>query len=239
MKKAYPDFKKEKISSDEIYYILPEQEKEIIDNFLKFCSITAGNKKVEDIRGIILQIRHVLEIPLNTLTLTNVRDFLAVLNNSSKRDWTKHGIKIILKRFLKWLYPDWSSRFKQLSDIKLKKVSTQDRYTEDKLVTQEDIEKMLRSAETLREKALLLLLFETGARPQEITTLRWKSIKYQGNHGLVHLFSEKTREARSVPIKESVIHLRRWYREFSFPNVRQADFVFPATKERDKAINVT
>lgn len=239
MKQEYPDFKKEKISCESLYENLPAYERAIVNDFLKFCSITAGSKKVGDLKGILLQIRHVLEVPLDAITLADVRGFLSVLNNSPKRDWTKHGIKVTLKRFLKWKYLDWSSRFNQLIDIKLKKVSTQDRYTEDKLLTEDELEKMLRCAETLREKALLMLLFETGARPQEITTLRWKNIKHEGNHGLVQIFSEKTREARTVPIKEATIHLKRWYQEFSFPSVRQSDYIFPSTRSRDKAMNVT
>lgn len=239
MKKSYPDFRKEKIRTEKLYKALSTKEKIIIDDFLKFCSISAGVKKISDIKGIILQIHYVMECPLDVISLDDVRSFLSLLNQSHRREWTKHGIKVTLKRFLKWKYPDWSSRFNQLADIKLKKVSTQDRYTEDKLLTEEDIEKMLRKAETLREKSLLIMLFETGARPQEIVNLKWKNLSYEGNHGLVNIYSEKTHESRTVPIKESVIHLKRWHQEFSFPDVRQNDFVFPAPRDRTKPMNDT
>lgn len=239
MKNIYPDFRKEKISTEKLYRELSEKEQMIVNDFMKYCSITAGNKKLSDIRGIILQIRYTMEVPLDEIKLEDVRSFLALLNQSDRREWTKHGIKITLKRFLKWKYPDWSSRFNQLHDIKLKKISTQDKYTEDKLLTEEDIERMLRKAETLREKAILMLLFETGARPHEILKLKWKSITYEGNHGLVQIYSEKTHESRTVPIKESIIHLKRWNQEFLFPDVRQSDYVFPAPRDRTKPMNDT
>ncbi|MDO8508551.1 MAG: tyrosine-type recombinase/integrase [Nanoarchaeota archaeon] len=235
----YPDFRKEHITSEALYRSLSKPEQQIVEEFLQFCAISAGVKKVADTRGIILQIRHVIGKQLDSLSLNDVRTFLAVLNTSDKRDWTKHGIKITFKKFLKWKYPDWSSRFSELQDIKLKKISTQDRYTEDKLLTEQDVEALIRCAETLRDKALLMLLFETGARPQELLNLRWKHIQYEGNHGIVTIFSNKTQEARSVPIKECVLHLKRWHQEFSFPNAKPSDFVFPSVRERTKAMTLT
>jgi hypothetical protein len=120
---AYPDFKRQRIATPDIERALDDAEQRIVDDFIDYCSITAGNKKCRDIRAILVQIRYVMEKPFNDWGLDDIRRFLSLLNHSGKRDWTTQGIKIVLKRFIKWYFKDWSERFNNLDDVRLKKVS--------------------------------------------------------------------------------------------------------------------
>lgn len=219
----YPDFKKERLEHPVLLGELSAQERSILAQFVEYCAITAGQKKCADMRSLILQIRHIVGKDLSSWELPDVRQFLALLNRSGKRDWTQHGIKLALKRFIKWHYPDWSSRFRNLDDVRLKKVSTQDRYTESHLLTKDDVERLLRSAETLREKAMIMLLFETACRPHELCRLRWQDVRLGQSPPIIVLYSSKTRQARTFPLNSAVLHLKRWREEWRYPDREEQD----------------
>jgi integrase/recombinase XerD len=234
MKKEYPNYRRSGVEF--IENKLQPKEKKILKDFLTYCSIHAGDKKVREYRICILQVRDIIEKPYDKITLEDLREFLSVLNKGYQRGWTKQGIKVCLKKFLKWYYPDWSLRFNQLEDIKLGSPTTQDKINSSTLPTSEEIEILIRSAERLRDKAYLSLSFECACRPDEIVHLKWKDIAEDFTR--VTLFSGKKKESRTLPCNNSQLHLKRWYNEFCYPNVRKEDFVFPSPTSRIKPISV-
>lgn len=235
MKKEYPNYRRTGVEF--IENRLPAKEKKILKDFLTYCGINAGDKKVREYRICILQIRDILEIPFDNISLKDLREFLSVLNKGYQRAWTKQGIKVTLKKFLKWYYPDWSMRFNQLEDIKLGKCTTQDKINKSTLPTIEEIEKLIRSAEKLRDKAFLSLSFETACRPDEIRHLKWKD--FNSDYTQVTLYSGKKKEARTLPCSNSTLHIKRWNQEFCYPDVRKDDFVFPSATHRNKMVSPT
>ena len=90
----------------------------MIDEFLDYCRITAGESTIRKIENAIIQIADALQKPLDELNLKDVRAFLSLLNRSNKAAETKNDIKKTLRRFLRWLYKDWSDRFDAFKDIK-------------------------------------------------------------------------------------------------------------------------
>jgi integrase len=109
------------------------------------------------------------------------------------------------------------------------------------LLTPKELQLMLHRAEKLRDKALLILLYETGARPQEIRDLRWRDVNWEAKE--VHLYSKKTKGDRDLPLKESLKHLRRWKSEWVYPDPRDQDYIFPSLvgsrPDRTKPVSVT
>lgn len=101
MKNDYPYYKLGEIQ--EVEKFLNRKEKDTLANFLKKCSITAGEKKVEKIKRLILQLRDVTEKPLTELNKEDVDSFLVVLSKSKKSYWTKDELKVYIKQFLKGL----------------------------------------------------------------------------------------------------------------------------------------
>lgn len=99
---------------------------------------------------------------------------------------------------------------------------------------------MLHQADRIRDKTLLILLYETAARPQEIRDLKWGDINWAGSE--VHLYSKKTKQDRDLPISEALTHLKRWKEEWVFADAQQSDYVFPSAvgsrHMRNKAISV-
>lgn len=234
MKIEYPNYKG--IGIEFIRKKLPQRDKKFLDDFLGFCSITAGNKKLRNIERIMLQLYDVMEISYSVITLEELRGVLAALNKSQKSNETQNDIKKVLKRYITWYYKDWSIRFNELKDIKTKSTLNEEKINPSTLLKPDEIENLIRGAESLRHKALIILFFESGGRPEEILKLKWKDVDLVRNE--VKLHSSKTDKTRVNPLNESIIHIRRYKQEYPYSNVKADDFVFPSPINREKHITV-
>lgn len=78
----------------------------------------------------------------------------------------------------------------------------------EKLLTEEDVEKMIHTAENPRDKAFIALLWETGARIGELIDLEVGSIEDREN-GKKVVIDGKT-GARRLPLVSSVPHVQNW-----------------------------
>ena len=233
MKKVYPNYKGKKVDDVRLQFI--EADSDVLNDFLNYCSITAGKKKIANIERIMLQIYDVLDYSYE-FNLEVLRSFLSVLNQSDKMTETQNDIKKVLKRFLKWRYRDWSERFDGLRDVRMKDGRNHTKLNPSTLLKDHEIESLIRMAESLRYKAFVMLMYESAGRPEEILKLRWHDIDLE--RGDVKLHSSKTGRVRVNPIKESLIHLKRYYQEYPYPFVMASDFVFPSPKDRKKAVNI-
>lgn len=124
-------------------------------------------------------------------------------NNICNR--TKSDYKVLLKRFYKWIgggeYPDEAEWIKPIHNTSKKKLP-------DKLLNEEDIKKLIKNANNPRDKAIISLLWETGARIGELIDLKVDSFE-DNLHGLKVVIDGKT-GARRLPIIESVPYIRSW-----------------------------
>lgn len=208
----------------EIEKKLSAKNKKIINDFIQYCGITAGESKLEKIKRIIIQFWDITEIDLDKQTKETLIDFLVILNKSKRSAHTKKEFKVYLKKFIKWFYKD-------LDLVELIKPESirnlnPEKYDENKLVTEKDIEKMFRFAENFKEKAFLFLIFESGARPQELLNLKWKDIKFEEDYADITLYSGKTNQSRIFPVNKAKEFLWEWKQNYSFPDVKSEDFVF-------------
>ena len=208
---------------------LSSKDKEALDKFCKYCRITAGEKKIRIIRATLLQIYDIIEKPLTKITKEDVQDFLGLVKGAELSEWTKNDIRKFFKKFLKWYYKD----LEMIEDIKntpMNKAFNHEKINESTLVKEEELKKLLHASQTLKWKAILTLMFESACRPQELRLLKWSDIKYTEEGADITFFSPKTKEARTIPIRDCVIHLKRWEQEYCFPDIRKDDVVFPSHK---------
>jgi integrase len=230
MKKEYPHYKQGDL--DKAEKKLSPEDKEVLNNFLKKCSITAGEKKVLHIKKLIIQLVDVTQTFLTKQTKSTIESYLVLLNQSDKSYWTKDELKTYIKQFLLWYYKDFSmvESFKAEG----KKGLNPQKVTENNLLTEEDVEKMVRFAQGYKDKAYLLLAFQTGARPQELLNLKWKDVKFENESADITLFSGKTEQARTFPIVGNVMKsLWDWKEHYQYTDVSSKDYVF-VSRWRDK-----
>lgn len=227
MKTGFPDYKK-----GELLEIKEKSDKEslrILNDFLAICSRSAGKATIDKIERQVLQFQDVIEKPLSQKpTATEVACFLSLIKD--KRDRQK--IKCNIKRFLKWKWKDME--IIELFEFKWNR-KLPSRYTENDVLSAQDIEKLIRKADKLIWKAIFILDFETGMRPSELVDLRWRDIKFKEETADIVIFSKKTGETRIYPVVNSVVHLKRWKQEYAFPDLKPEDYVFPS-KKREKPL---
>ncbi len=240
MKKTYPDYARG--STEQMYKRLKGEDKKTFDNFIQTCRATCSEKREKKLKMLILQARDIIQKPLNKLTKENVLAFLSAVNRSNRKPYTKNDIKKIFKRFIKWYYKDLEmiegedalkDAFKGVSK---KRAFNYEKINKGTLLKPEELEKLLRAANSLKWKAILSLMYESAMRPCEMN-LKWKQLEFDDNLGIcrVHIYSSpKTKDKRDIPVKDCVVHLKRWREEYQFPNRTDNDYVFPAQHKRDK-----
>lgn len=232
MKKTIKRYSRRVGSLEKLQSSFKKKDQKLIEDFLVFCGGSAGVETIKKYRRQMVKICDIFEGDLDKIDLKRLREFLNLINNSWYLPPTKNEIKKVLKRFLKETYSDWSSRFKQLKDIKGENDINQDKINGDTILTKNEMESLIRGSNSLKYKSLLILFYETAGRPEEILNLKWKNLNLE--KGEVRLKSSKTGNVRINPIQESVIHLKRYKQEYPFPNVNTDDWVFPSPVDRTK-----
>jgi integrase/ribosomal protein L40E len=137
--------------------------------------------------------------------------------NNAWSDWTKADFKRIVKFFFRWLkfgnlegdYPEIVKWIK----VKEKKSNSK---TPDQILTKEEIELMASKANNIRDKALVLTLYESGCRIGELLNMKIKDIAFD-SYGCYILVSGKT-GWRRVRIIEYSKDLLAWLDTHPFKN---------------------
>jgi integrase len=148
-------------------------------------------------------------------------------------DWTKYDYKFILKKFYKWLrntedhYPEEVRWIKPR--IKNKRMLPEE------LLTEDDVDRLVKKADNLRDKALILTLYESGCRIGELASLRIKNVEFD-RYGAVLIVSGKTGDRRLRLVNSAPV-LANWID--NHPDAGNPDaplWVGIGTKSRDRII---
>ncbi|PHS12928.1 MAG: hypothetical protein COA78_07810 [Blastopirellula sp.] len=227
--KEYPRFEKGEVI--QLYHGLLTSEKKIIDNFVRYVSITSKSKtRLENNRRSLTHFRIITGIPFDDVTLENLRHYLALLNFSYMTSASRNDLKASIKRFLRWRYDNWSSRFDELRDLRLDTRRNEGKINASSIIKKNEVEVIVRAESRLNWKTFFLCLFETGFRPKEVRTLRWGDISFnvRGNVSRISIVATKTSRARSAFVQGATQFLEehRKMQRYS-PN----DLVFPALRD--------
>jgi integrase/recombinase XerD len=124
-------------------------------------------------------------------------------------DNSKKLFKIALKKFYQWLKGcDEESYPEEVNWIKTRRIGASKHKKPEDLLSDEDIEKMIKAVEHPRDRALLMILAESGCRIGEILTLQIKSINFD-DRGAYFLVDGKT-GTRRVRVVNSTPYLHDW-----------------------------
>lgn len=212
MLKEYPKFEKGEI--EEVYNKISKAEKKLISDYLDYRrarGITSEDK-VKDVRRYMLHLRHILGKEFKQIDLADLRNLLGIINSSYLSGYVKNTIKTDLKNFLKYQFPDWSSSFANLEDIRLiSNARNEKKLNSQALLQKEDIEKVMRHEPSMFLKAFFMTQYEGGLRTQEVRFLKWDDIKFDvdGDISEVSIYSTKTKKARTIFVKDATFYLKK------------------------------
>ena len=199
----------------------PSANQKLIDDFHRSLFATGLSlPRVEKYVRHLLTLARWFPHDFSQASLDQVQNLLDRIQRSDYADWTKHDLRLSLKRFLAWLQEQSHSSldpsFIRPGGGQIKKHIPRD------LPTPEDIQKMIAATISPRNQAFIMLLYETGARIGEIARLCLGDLKNHP-HGLeVFLPREGKTGARRVLVVSSVPYLKKWMNEHPLRHDPQA-----------------
>lgn len=135
----------------------------------------------------------------------DIKSLVARIHEQDYSDTTKNDYKIIIKRFYRWIgdgeYPesvDWINTTNKKNNETLPK----------QVLDEEDISELIKACNNPRDKALVSILWETGARIGELIDLKIEDLE-DYEHGKKIVIEGKT-GARRAPLISSVPYIQAW-----------------------------
>lgn len=190
-------------SSDKIC----EENKQLIFKFFDFASANGfSDATLRNILWSTSTIAMVLGKPFLEATKDDIIRIVSETERRYKSEKSKTAIKCEIRRFYKWLrnsknYPE------EVEWIKLNH-KFNSKFLPEEILTKEEIERLSKATNNLRDKALVLVLYEGGLRVGELLSLKIKNI-ITDEYGCVLVVNGKTGQRR-VRIIEYTKDLLNW-----------------------------
>jgi site-specific recombinase XerD len=158
---------------------------------------------------------NIVNKPVSELTQTDVEDILIGLNGLDLSTTSKKAHTVTFKCLLKF-----AGRKDLIETITIPNTKNKTKIPED-LLTKEEIKDLIDNAANPRDKALISLLYESGARLGELLALRIKHIVPHEKGTYIH-FPEGKTGARKILVIFSGMYLNNWLITHPDRNNREA-----------------
>jgi len=160
------------------------------------------------------------------------KDLVSIIMELNVSDTTKSDYLKKLKQFDKWFNGgECSDRTKKLkTSIGIKHAKLPDQ-----LLKPQEVETLINCCTSIRDKALIRLMWETGARTGEIINLKINSVQLNKGEGRLNLYGKKG--GRSVFIIESVKELREYMKTRENANPNEPLFLLNGVGNKVKPLN--
>jgi integrase len=187
---------------------LGEADKQAIEQFLKSCrSEGTGYARLRKLCQVLVQIGRELGKPFTKVREKDLREILRKYEEGEYSFWTKHDVKVVLKQFYKWQhkgkYPHcvaWiNTTIPHRQKFQLRNGD---------LLTEEEINKVIEATDHPRNKALLAVLSESGARIGEIGNLTIAQISVDPSGAILNVIGKTG--PRRIRIISSTPFLVNW-----------------------------
>ena len=110
---------------------------------------------------------------------------------------TRHDLIMILKPFVFWLI---ENGYSSIPTAKVRAIRApavdHNTTTPDALLTADEIKQLLTGCRTVRDRAIIAVLYETGARVGEVARLRWRDVEFDEYGIRVHIHDTKENRVR-------------------------------------------
>ncbi|MDI6798938.1 MAG: tyrosine-type recombinase/integrase, partial [Candidatus Aenigmarchaeota archaeon] len=137
------------------------------------------------------------------LTEGDLKTLVRKIQSMNYKEATKLDHNVVIKKFFKWLDGD----DKLVKWIRVWSRNEETRLPEE-LLTQEDVQKMIRVCYNVRDKAIISVLWESGCRVGEILSIMIRNLQFD-KYGAIMIVHGKT-GYRRIRLVSSVPHLSNW-----------------------------
>lgn len=145
---------------------------------------------------------------------SELKQLIAGLHRSDYADSTKHTIKSVVKKFYKvenggHEQPDKTKFF----TVRTGKDTT---VTREDLFKDDELKRLFGSVQRTRDRAMLMVLYETAARPAELLSLNVADFTSNGKGDFIHLQGSKDTPNRTNQLVRTGRTMREWLAQHPF-----------------------
>jgi integrase/recombinase XerD len=181
---------------------------QIIEKFLNNCIATGlGELRIKKYKQELGWLSSALEGNFDKATREDIERLVVKINQNKKwSEYTKYDYKVAIKKFYKWF--NGGEECSPIAKWIPTKISKCKQKLPDDLLTEEEVKKMVEFAPTIRDKAFVITLYETGCRNGEMLSLKIKNVSFE-SQGTILRVHGKTGDRRVMTIMATP-YLRDW-----------------------------
>ncbi|WP_067051279.1 tyrosine-type recombinase/integrase [Methanofollis ethanolicus] len=207
----------------------------------RYINYKQGGRGISHMRStkisqILVSWKQVLPVPWSEATIDDLfaaRVRLTSMKNSRGRPYKQNTISDhirILKGFYKWLAARGYStiRTDELAELKPPATDTETTDPGD-LMTAEELAAMIKACKTHRDRAIIAVTYETGARIGEVARLKWSDIQFDKYGVRCTINDTKERKKRYPRLINSTAYLAAWRNGYYGPAAEGDAYVFVST----------
>lgn len=190
---------------------LPEPTKKKIEEFSRI-RLAKGSTKLRVVKCIwcLRTMAKWLNKDFAEATKDDLLTLVTEMDMKDYSEYTRYDFKIVLKMFYKWLLGN-DEEFPAVIKWLKPKLKNEKHKLPEELLSVEEVQKLANATTNPRDKALILILYESGCRIGELLYLKLRNIQFD-QYGAVLRVSGKTGDRR-IRVIASVQVLSAWLQE--------------------------
>jgi len=229
---VYKDDNLEKVKKHVEKSSLSKKNKEDIFKFINQIAAEGLSKtRQQKYMYILTSIGKMITKDFQDLMKNDIVNLCAEINNSKLAEWTKHDRLVAIKRFMKFIYQEKEDKKKngktygkgEYPDC-VKWITTTIKNNRKKkpedLLNEEDVKKLANHSNNLRDRALILVMYESAARIGELQGIKVKHVDFD-KFGCKIKVHGKTGD-RTIRLISSAPSISNWLTDH--PNKSRSDF---------------
>ncbi len=191
---------------------LSKKNKECIIEFVNYCSANSlSDSRISKYLSTLRIIGEWIDKDFDKINKDDIITFLSKLDKSKYSINTKKDYKVLLKRFYKWLQGN-DEEYPQLVKWIKTSIKKSDKTIPTDILTENDVKQLIDVGINSRDKAIISVLYESGARIGEIANLEKKDVVFD-NDGVILILTGKT-GMRRIRLIASELYLKKYMNQF-------------------------
>jgi len=199
---------------------MDKASQKLLSDFESKCvSEDLSETRVRKYRYTVRTISKMLKKPFSVVTRKDLEGLLIRINRSDYSEWTKRDYKVTLRKFWRFLGKEelvsWIKTTMKRNELPLPN-----------LLAREELMQLVQACKTVRDKALLYALFESGARIDELLSVKLCEIEFDSYGAVLLINNSKTKARRLRVCGQAVDYLKEWA-NVNHPTKQPDSLLFP------------
>lgn len=215
---------------------LTQKNKDLLDKY--YADLINEGLTAPRILSVLSQTSRVLEWlgkDWDQLTPEDIKTVTMKIRQSELSEYTKADYFVKIKRFDKWV--NGGEEYTELTKKVKTSVKSKDLKLPSQLINPEEAKQLINSTQTARDRALISLIWETGARIGEIGNLKMKNLEFNKGECRITLIGKTG--SRRVLLLECVRDLQNYVKLRNVSSLEDPLFVLEGNRGKGEQITYT